>query len=181
MTSPNIHELLIRPIICIGLTQGENATIIPLMCVDFFTHSQRSRRIFINWSYGCLIDKDTHDKLDDIKFDSELGEIKLLQLQKLKMGGDVQLRLMLTSERGRTFSDRIKEIIDHAEDGSRILFVIPKEVKDSEFYSALSISINPSGEVSMDEKIMGDPIFSLKELGVSITEPFTEIDPRGLS
>ncbi len=167
-------DKLIRPILCIGLRQITQAAVIPLMCVDFFGFGQRRKRIFINWTYGSLAGA-------EIKFDSDLGKMKLLQLESLKLDGKVQLRFMLPSERGRTFSERMKEIIDTAEDGSKVLFVIPKDVPDSEFYSALSILVNPSTkEVKVDEKIMGDPVLSLKELGVEVNEPFGEVNPFGL-
>lgn len=178
-----LPERLIRPVICIGVPNGENVGLLPFMCVDFYMHGQRSKRVLINWTYGKTSGAESQHRVehtDEIIFDGDLGRMKLFQLQSLQTETTVEVRFMLPSERGRQLSERIREVIERSKDGARVLFVIPKAVSDSEFYAALSIVVNQDAEVQVDEQIMGDPILSLRELGLTIDDPFIEVDPRQL-
>lgn len=153
-------EIYTRPIMNVGADNNGEIGLFPFSQVNIIDKHNLKKTVYTNWTHGAA------NKKRDIKFESELGQLKHALFKSLHTDNVMIVRVFQSGN----IKQRILDMLEEAEHGQIILFVWPKSLSDEKpYYEVLNMMIN--GKIVQPEP---KPI-ALSDTGMTIKPPFIEI------
>jgi hypothetical protein len=159
-------EIFSKPVMNVALELEGQTGIMPFQFVQTVDKNLLRKKMLVNWTFGTV-----NEETREIKYDSELGEIKHFMLQHFDTKKDMMARVFQDGD----IKQKIIDTLHRAEDGQPILFIWEKGIADETvFYEALNLI--KDGKVSNPMH----PIM-LSDTGFEVKAPFRALTPDEMS
>lgn len=154
------------PVISIGfINQDKQNQIVPFYVVDLYDGPVR-KRLYVNYTFGKRVDANP-----PIKFDNNLGNIKMDLFCHLSMKGAIEVPICVGETEDQQ-TEMVQMALENMPDKTRVLVVLEKtDSDDVPFFRAINIRQKGS-----DDMAQPNQVFTLKDLGLTISDPFKEFD-----